>query len=130
MWYQNIFILPFSALPDILACVDGVFYAMIGDGYCNDETNNEDCNYDGGDCCGTCVITNQCSECECLGGVSGNGDSSAALGNGYCDDETNNADCYYDGLDCCGSLVNQDHCSSCTCHSMYFYSFETMMDIL
>ena len=24
---------------------------LIGDGFCNDETNNADCNYDGGDCC-------------------------------------------------------------------------------
>jgi len=26
----------------------------IGDGYCQDETNNEGCTYDGGDCCGLC----------------------------------------------------------------------------
>ena len=104
---------------------------MIGDGYCNDETNNADCNYDGGDCCGTCVNVDHCSECECLGGVTGDGVPNALVGNGYCNDETNNADCYYDGLDCCGgSLVNQDYCSSCTCHSMYFYSFDTMMGIL
>ena len=25
---------------------------MVGDGICNDETNNLECNYDGGDCCG------------------------------------------------------------------------------
>ena len=102
---------------------------LVGNGYCNDETNNADCNYDGGDCCGTCVNVDHCSECECLGGLTGDG-SNAVVGNGYCNDEYNNADCYYDGLDCCGSLVNQDHCSSCTCHSMYFYSFDTMMDIL
>ena len=23
----------------------------VGDGYCDDETNSENCNYDGGDCC-------------------------------------------------------------------------------
>ena len=118
-------------------------------GYCNDESNIAECNYDGGDCCGPCVITNHCSECACLGGLAGAG----AIGNDFCDDEINNADCNYDGgdccptpdliangfcddetnheiclfdgLDCCGSLVNQEHCSSCTCHSMYFfYSYD------
>ena len=72
----------FSALPDI-TCVDEVIYGVVGNGYCNDETNNADCNYDGGDCCGTCVKTNHCSECECLGEVSGN--------------EICNAHCNYDG---------------------------------
>ena len=26
--------------------------ALVGNGFCNDETNIADCNYDGGDCCG------------------------------------------------------------------------------
>ena len=26
---------------------------LIGNGVCNDEANNEDCKYDGGDCSGT-----------------------------------------------------------------------------
>ena len=29
---------------------------MVGDGICNDETNNLECNYDGGDCCGPAVF--------------------------------------------------------------------------
>ena len=37
----------------------------IGDGVCNDETNNEGCSYDGGDCCGSNVITQYCTECIC-----------------------------------------------------------------
>ena len=38
---------PFSFLvPDC----DNV--ALVGNGFCNDETNNADCNYDGGECCG------------------------------------------------------------------------------
>ena len=38
---------PFSLLvPDC----DSV--ALVGNGFCNDETNNADCNYDGGECCG------------------------------------------------------------------------------
>ena len=39
-------------------------YELVGNGYCNDETNTIDCNYDGGDCCAN-VITDHCSECTC-----------------------------------------------------------------
>ena len=40
----------------------------VGDGYCDDVTNNMACNYDGGDCCGDNVNTNYCSECQCMDG--------------------------------------------------------------
>ena len=112
------------------------------DGYCNDEINNADCNYDGGDCCGSCVVTEKCSECQCLGGLAGNGGSSPSIGdsicneesksyecnydngdccengeligNGYCNDEANNAVCIYDGGDCCVN-INTDNCLECQC---------------
>ena len=38
-----------------------------GDSWCDDETNNAGCGFDGGDCCGPDVKTSQCSDCECLG---------------------------------------------------------------
>ena len=38
---------------------------IVGDGYCNDESNNLECNYDGRDCCGDCVNTDYCTECIC-----------------------------------------------------------------
>ena len=39
---------------------------LIGDGYCMDETNNEGCSYDGGDCCGPNYVNTQyCTECIC-----------------------------------------------------------------
>ena len=89
-------------------------YPLIGDGYCQDETNNAECNYDGGDCCVN-VKTNFCSECACYlqetcasGHIHTNGD-------GICNDETNNADCSFDHGDCCLSNVNTDHCSECSC---------------
>ena len=28
--------------------------SLIGDGFCNDETNNVECNFDGWDCCPLC----------------------------------------------------------------------------
>ena len=43
------------------ACNQG----WIGDGYCDDINNNLDCSYDGGDCCGSNVITKYCTECIC-----------------------------------------------------------------
>ena len=45
---------------------------MIGDGYCNDETNTQQCNFDGGDCCGSCIISDFCTNCSCIGGITGN----------------------------------------------------------
>ena len=47
----------------------GVCYgesSWIGDSYCDDENNNEGCNWDGGDCCGDSVNTMYCSVCACL----------------------------------------------------------------
>ena len=42
--------------------------SLIGNGFCNDQTNNEDCMYDEGECCGTCANMEQCSDCQCLEG--------------------------------------------------------------
>ena len=51
----------------------------IGDGFCDDMNNNEDCTivldnvgggadqFDGGDCCGTDAMHNYCIECICFG---------------------------------------------------------------
>ena len=38
----------------------------IGDGNCDDVNNNEDCQWDGGDCCGNSVNTQYCQVCACL----------------------------------------------------------------
>ena len=46
----------------LLACSYG---ELVGDGMCNDEANNEECLYDGGDCCSGCINTDLCSECLC-----------------------------------------------------------------
>ena len=39
-----------------------------GDGYCDDENNNNGCDFDGGDCCGDDVKTTYCTVCDCLEG--------------------------------------------------------------
>jgi len=46
-----------------------------GDGYCDDENNNDGCDYDGGDCCGDDVNTTYCSACQCLDPDFGSDDS-------------------------------------------------------
>ena len=38
----------------------------IADGYCDDKNNIEECQWDGGDCCGDNVVTSDCSVCACL----------------------------------------------------------------
>ena len=38
----------------------------MGDGYCDDLTNNKECNYDGGDCCGPNPQTMFCIICQCI----------------------------------------------------------------
>ena len=89
---------------------------MIGDGFCDDETNNQGCNFDGGDCCGSCILKNYCTECTCFqSNVNEYNVTNPLIGNGYCNDETNNPDCHFDGGDCCGPCLNKEFCSECQC---------------
>ena len=37
----------------------------VGDGFCDDATNIESCNYDGGDCCNKDAVYMYCKECTC-----------------------------------------------------------------
>jgi len=100
-----------------------------GDNYCDDDNNNEECGWDGGDCCGDNVNTQYCSACECLD-PNGGGDATTAapteppadacgspqwFGDNYCDDDNNNEECGWDGGDCCGDNVNTQYCSACEC---------------
>ena len=89
----------------------------VGDGYCDDITNNEACTFDGGDCCGSTVNTEYCTECICLLNETCIAGTHPWVGDRHCNDETNHVECYYDGGDCCGSCVNIDQCSDCVCHT-------------
>ena len=40
---------------------------LVGNGFCNDETNIAGCMFDGLDCCGLNIRTDFCSECLCQG---------------------------------------------------------------
>ena len=85
---------------------------LVGNGFCNDETNIAACNYDGGDCCGSCVTTEYCSNCDCLGGLTSVEIANPLVGNGFCNEETNNIQCDYDGGDCCSNpeMVGNGFC--------------------
>ena len=102
----------------------------VGDGYCDDQTNNENCDYDGGDCCLSFVQEDYCSFCEChelesetttpeislstTSLTSCQINFAAEIGNQLCNDYLNKEICNYDGGDCClpdkGIL-----CQECVC---------------
>ena len=118
--------------------------ALVGNGFCNDETNNEYCNYDGGECCVMNANTNACIECGChligtcaagyhplVGNGFCNAETNIAIcdfdggdccpypdmvGNDICNDETNNLGCNYDGGDCCLMNMDTSSCSECSCY--------------
>lgn len=107
----------------------------IGDGVCNGPNNNEECGYDGGDCCSCTCMESTTHSCGRTGYSCVDPSVSAAcrdassvvpslarladvdstceingrpvhwIGDGFCDIVLNNALCGYDGGDCC----------SCTC---------------
>ena len=87
---------------------------MVGDGYCNDETNKIQCAFDGGDCCYSCVNKEFCKKCLCLNEDDGE-NINPLIGDGYCQDGINNANCSFDGGDCCGSCIITSYCTNCSC---------------
>ena len=102
-----------------------------GDGNCDDENNNPECDFDGGDCC-TDTRHLQCHDCICKDqnhsnfGVFGvkriimktentkDCPKSFWIGDGHCDDENNIPECNFDGGDCCID-TEQKHCQKCEC---------------
>merc|ERR1739836_314685 len=73
-----------------------------GDNYCDDDNNNEECGWDGGDCCGDNVNTQYCSACECLdpngGGNSGTTTTEEPCENdksdNWCENKKQKGKCY------------------------------------
>ena len=78
--------------------------ALVGNGFCNNETNNPDCNYDGGDCCAMNANISSCFDCDCHLIETCAAGYHPLVGNGFCNDDTNIAECDYDGGDCCTNL--------------------------
>ena len=87
-------------------------------GYCDDDNNNKQCKYDGGDCCGFCINTEHCTNCECLedvGEYNVVGPMASFIGDGVCDDALNKVECNFDAGDCCGLNVKTEFCDECQC---------------
>ena len=78
---------------------------LVSNGFCNDETNIEECAYDGGDCCGDCIVKDYCTNCSCIEDFK---TKNVLVGNGVCNDETNVAECDYDEGDCCLSSLSSN----------------------
>lgn len=68
----------------------------IGDGFCDDETNTEMCEYDGGDCCDGNSDMSYCIQCQCLASDCQNN----LMSDGVCDLINNTTECMHDGGDC------------------------------
>ena len=94
-------------------CTHGVI-PDIGDGWCDVENNNEECHFDGGDCCDCARASNKSSfslcadpdvacynptaatvQSTCINGII------ESIGDGECNSDNNNEACLYDGGDCC-----------------------------
>ena len=99
-----------ETLSEELNCQD-----LKGDGFCDDEVNNEFCNYDGGDCCDQYLDRTMCTDCFChieyfqtkeylncpqVNMVDGKL-SHAKHGDGHCDEEFNTYEEFFDAGDCC-----------------------------
>ena len=109
------------------------------DQWCDDENNNEGCNWDGGACCNNDFdgYTEYCTACECLDPNNGGPTTTTTTttttteppttappndcepqnwnGDNYCDDVLNFEECGWDGGDCCGDDVNTQYCEACEC---------------
>ena len=73
----------------------------MNDNFCHDANNLQECQWDGGDCCGN---ENEnwdmfCEACECLDPLTCVWPEWA--GDQKCDDVTNTRACDWDGGDCC-----------------------------
>ena len=93
----------------------GITNPLVGNGFCNDLTNNDNCNFDGGDCCGPCINTKYCQDCQCIGEHFGEAQNNFFFGDGLCQDDINHEQCSFDGFDCCSPSSNKDYCSQCDC---------------
>ena len=90
-------------------------FTFKGDGFCDDEANNEFCDFDEGDCCDAQSDRSQCSECWCKieyfqtksyldcdkVNIIHDKLSWATHGDGNCDEDFNNYEQFFDAGDCC-----------------------------
>jgi hypothetical protein len=104
--------------PDGFGLADAQF---IGDGFCDDEFNTPECNYDGQDCC----LGNKqfCQDCKCTKvynhteyTIEHHCEYPQYFGDNVCDDPNNSPGCYFDGGDCCKPEADRSWCTDCICY--------------
>ncbi len=104
---------------DLVNCTSDANTDYFSDGICDSDLNNQDCLFDGGDCCDYCTDENN------TGGSNTNGTCELQefmthehFSDGhYCDGYLNTYECSYDGGDCCLEEPNCDYCGNCICHA-------------
>ena len=86
---------------------------LVGDGYCDDEANNVECDYDLDDCCQAESVRNSCTNCTCwvdndqLEWIQADfcqnphRAQNYDLGDGFCDMDLNTKEYFFDIGDCC-----------------------------
>ena len=84
------------------------YLSLIGDNYCDDEANTEECLYDLGDCCSVANDRSQCEDCFCFVPNLNSSEPRCAetwatlkLGDWVCDPSLNNPENFFDLGDCC-----------------------------
>ena len=88
------------------------FWELTNDGYCDDEANVEECNFDFGDCCEWENDFSLCQDCFCITSQINytdcawhdkyiNNPALGFLGTGDCDPLLNTVEYFFDAGDCC-----------------------------
>ncbi len=72
----------------------------VGDGYCDEKGNVEECNFDSGDCCLPDPDLSYCQVCSCLDRNTTDCPAPGKVGDYVCDEILNIPACDFDGLDC------------------------------
>jgi len=105
------------------------------DFHCDPDNNHANCDFDGGDCCGSNVKGTHyqyhfCTAkqilkngaCTCKdprykpkGSCSRSCFVKQWAGDGNCDDQNNVCGCNWDGGDCCDKKKNYEYCTHCGC---------------
>lgn len=92
----------------------------LGDGICNDGCNEENLEYDRGDCCLPAVNAILCEECYCHQDQSVHPSHVCRpqlIGDRVCHEPCNQEMTQFDGGDCCLPLIVNFYCSKCICHA-------------
>lgn len=103
---------------------------LVGDGRCDEATNNPGCAFDGGDCC-ACMCKDGAFTCGTSGYDCRDPDAASDcswdactgieryIGDGECNEANNNPQCSYDGGDCCPCTCNRGFYSPCGAFARY-----------